>query len=188
MQYFTNWANVSTVVVICLSFVFHVRMLIHAEKWLNLLAFYHFMMELTSLMNSITVPVYWILLHEDAMANEEFAGYWDRQAHMYFVHIVPGLFFMINWMLGDVVFAASHILIFLPIIFVYVYVNYIETMKRGKALYNFFDWPNDFNGAIRNLLILTAIFTVYFLALAKFTRYVKRPKGVTQKSQHQKKD
>ena len=63
---------------------------------------------------------------------------------------------------------------FIPIIFIYSYINYVEAMAAGQALYWFMDWNNDFWGAIKNVLRIGMCFAIIFVGMAKFTYWVKR--------------
>ena len=87
-----------------------------------------------------------------------------------FVHLVPGTLFFLHWLfLSDVVLKACHIFAFLPVMLIYCYINYLDAMSRGEYLYSFLDWPGDFWGAIRNLVLMSLGFAVIFTAKAKFT-------------------
>lgn len=114
------------------------------------------------------------MLHADTLIDPEYKGHTDRLIHNLFVHLAPGGFFFINWLLSDVVFKASHAFAFIPIVLIYSYINYLETMQAGQALYWFMDWKEDFWGAIKNVLRIVMIFAIVFVGKANFTHRIKR--------------
>ena len=68
----------------------------------------------------------------------------NRILHTYFVHIIPAVFFTVNFLISDIQMVPLHGLIFLPLTSLYAVFNYYESMALGKALYGFLDWQNDF--------------------------------------------
>ena len=147
VQFFTNWTLIVTVVSLTLSYILH-QMGASSKTWLSVLALHHLLFEMTALFNCITTTVYWGMLHEETMVSPEYRDFPDRQVHNYFVHAVPGIFLFINWLISDVIIKTRHFLLFAPVILVYTYMNYLESMEKNVVLYSFMDWPNDFWGAI----------------------------------------
>ena len=72
--------------------------------------------------------VYWGMLHEETIESPEYKGKEDRLLHNIIVHTVPGLFFLINFFMSDIIMKARHYVFFAPIGLVYGYINYIETI------------------------------------------------------------
>ena len=172
IQRFSNWALIATMISLTLSYICH---RLGDNSPLSLLAIHHLMFEMTALFNMITVTVYWGLLHKETMTSPEYRDFPERIIHNYFVHAVPGIFLFVNWIMSDVIIKARHFVLFMPIIIFYAYVNYLESMEKNQVLYSFLDWPNDFWGAIKNLLLITAGLLLIFISLARFTQLIKRP-------------
>ena len=57
----------------------------------------------------------------------------------------------------------------MPMSVLYIYMNYLESMEKNVALYGFLDWPNDFEGAIKNIMIISAGLLFVFVSHARFT-------------------
>ena len=167
LRFFTNWTLCATLIMLCLSLILHATE--EKSHYILLLGLHHFLFEITSIMNLITTSVYWSLLHEETMLTPEYRDFPDRQVHTYFVHLVPLLFFVLNFLISDVVMKARHILLFMPLLVVYVYMNYLDTIKSGEVLYSIFDWINDFQGAVRNLALMIIAFVLKFIGMAKLT-------------------
>ena len=96
-----------------------------------LLAIHHFLFEISMIMNIITTTVYWGLLHTETMLSAEYRDFPDRQIHTYFVHAVPLAFFILNFWISDVIIKARHVLHFLPLLAIYIYINYVDTIASG---------------------------------------------------------
>ena len=171
LQFLTNWTLAVTLVVLMLSYWLHSNLF---PQSICLKATHHFLFELGTLLNSITVIVYWSILHESTITHPEYANHPDRLAHNIFVHLAPAAFFFVNWVISDVILKDRHILAFLPVILIYVTINYVETMEAEEAPYWFLDWKNDFRGALINLCIMMLCFAAIFIAYAKISWWVKR--------------
>ena len=78
-----------------------------------------------------------------------------------------------NFLFSDVVMVASHLTQYLTPFIVYCYYNYLKSMETGQAIYNFMDFPNDFWGAIRNLVIVYIISILYYIGVSHLSYIVK---------------
>ena len=172
LLFFTNWTLLATIVFLILTTILHVKGS-KQKTGLEILAIHHLLFEITAVFNLITMVVYWSMLHEETANSSEYAPYPNRIIHNYFVHIVPGVFWILNFFISDIIIKARHFLVFLPVVIVYIYMNYVESMKQNKALYSFWDWPNDFNGAILNIAGMSVGFLFTFFVMARITQYIK---------------
>lgn len=74
-------------------------------------------------------------------------------------------------MISDAVLRRGHVKMVVGISAIYGYVNYIETLKRGKPLYWFLDWKDEKSIIIYSFLIF--IFSLFWFALAYMTEIIK---------------
>ena len=102
LQFLTNWTLVATIIVLMLSIWLNSSK--SRPQSLTLRATHHFLFELTSLLNAVTMVVYWGMLHQDTLVNPEYKDNPARISHNLFVHIAPGTFYLVNWLISDVVF------------------------------------------------------------------------------------
>ena len=93
--------------------------------------------------------------------------------HNLFVHIMPGLFHLVNFLSSDVILELSHLPVYLIPFLAYNYLNYLESMRLGRALYSFLDWPNDFSGSMRNMIGILIWTIVVYAILVVVIRWIK---------------
>lgn len=91
--------------------------------------------------------------------------------NVYYAHIVPGLSAVLNFALTDVVIIRGHVKMVVVIALIYGYVNYLETMARGKPLYWFLTWEDETSFYIYAGLM--ALFSILWLAICQMTRALK---------------
>ena len=127
---------------------------------------HHLLLEFTSILNVFVMVIYWSLVHEVEMKDPIFINNKYKRWHMYVVHIIPALFFVINVAISDVLLIKKHVLLYLIPGVLYAYVNYLATLKAGKPLYFFIDWINDFDGAIKITVGLNAAVIFVFVGTA----------------------
>ena len=176
ISYFTNWTLILDIICISLSILLHIKVIDKASEknWLNTLAYQHFLFELTAICNTITVVAYWGFLHEFAMNLDEFKDWPNRRIHARFVHAMPAVFFLLNWIMSDVVMKARHITIFIPVTSLYLVYNYLEAMQRGVSLYPILPWHEDLSICFQTIGLLLSSVTAIYMAEAKLTQIVKR--------------
>lgn len=143
------------------------------KQSLGLLALHHIAFELSVLTNTITMVIYWSLLHKETINSVDVSGHPIRFFHVYFCHIAPGMFVLTNFLISDVVMESSHVGCYVSPFILYCYNNYLESMKRGKAIYSFMNFVDDFQGAIRNLAIVYTVSILYYVGVSKLTRLAK---------------
>ena len=119
--------------------------------------------------NIVVISVFWSLLYNEAI--EDCKGDKWEIFNVYYAHIVPGASTFINFMISDAVLRRGHVKMVVGISRIYGYVNYIETLKRGKPLYWFLDWKDEKSIIIYSFLIF--IFSLFWFALAYMTEIIK---------------
>ena len=95
-------------------------------------------------------------------------------------HLAPFVLCWVNFWLTDVVIAGKHSVASIPLGIVYTYVNYTETIRRGKPLYWFATWE-DIPATIGVFAFLGGASLVMFMLLALITRSLKRKPKKYQK-------
>ena len=106
VMFFTNWCLLATLFSIFLSLVCSLDTAIADKK--GLLAAHQFLFQISCPMNLLCVSVYWSLLHQESITDEEVLGNPVREFLMYANHITPFVFNWINFSITDVVMAKSH--------------------------------------------------------------------------------
>ena len=104
-----------------------------------LMAFNQIMFELSYFANIIVMVVYWSLIHP-VFDFSKFNEYECLQ--MLIIHILPGLSGLLNYLITDIVFLRRHTYFLLGIEIVYLIINYVETKRTGKPLYDFLTWES----------------------------------------------
>ena len=132
LRYFTNWAMIMTYLNIALSLKCSLDTKIEQKK--NWLAFHHLSFELSCPMNLVSTSIYWTLMHKDTIEDPEFASP-VRQFLMYVNHLTPFICNWINFSITDVIVASKHWISVAIFGVIYSYINYRESMARGKPLY-----------------------------------------------------
>ena len=125
VMFFTNWTLMFTIAKLALCFICEQRGgNAKKAKSHKLLALTHIIAELASLMNVITVSIYWPLLHAETYVKAEYTCCPDRQVHAVFVHSVPAIACFVNFLMTDFVMKKSHA--FLCVLFgeIYMKLNY----------------------------------------------------------------
>ena len=97
----------------------------------------HILFEAAFIMNVVTVTVYWTVLHAHEIKNQPDPF---KRLHLYNVHIIPGLSFLVNYMWLDIRLAKNHVKAFFVIALVLGVVNYRTTKAQGKPVYFFLTW------------------------------------------------
>ena len=175
-RWFTNVTLCGTILSFILSMLLHsISSGSNARKpWLSLLACHHFLFEIMAMFNLITTVVYWGYLHPLMMVNEDFLGNQIRCYHAWFVHSAPGLFFLINWTMSDIIMKARHFFLMIPFGIMYAFTNYRITMDTKEPTYPFMDWIEDFDGTVRNLTILVSFLFIVYVVLARISQAIKQ--------------
>ena len=128
--------------------------------------------ELMSTMNIVVTVVYWGTLHSKRMQEPDMADPRQKFA-VYNGHLAPFVFNWVNFALTDVVIAPKHSVINLWMGMAYAYVNYKETMRRGRPLYHWATWE-DIPKTSGVFALIVAIAIAVWLCLACITKDVKR--------------
>ena len=148
----------------------------------GVLAVHHVLFEAATLMNIITVTVYWSLLHDESYAEVK-----DKPVAfflIYYIHIVPILIIFANFMITDVVFKSSHYKIIPPVGITYAYVNYLEVKRIGKPIYSFWTWE-DYTSVVI-LFALMSFFLMVWFGVTALTLKIKRGGEITEKKSAKK--
>lgn len=118
-RFFTNWTSEATSILILLTIKCS-----NDKNFANkpgLLAFLHILFEITMTMNFVVVTMYWTLIHSKEIVKVQ--GETMKIIHMWLVHILPALAWIINFYLTDVKLNPSHWKMLIPIGMVYSSVN-----------------------------------------------------------------
>lgn len=99
LTYFTNWTLEMTTL-----FVLGSLYCSRNPDNKSMLAVTHIAFQASMFMNLIVVVVYWSFIHAEEVKLYEGIG----KVHLYTVHSIPSLSFLINWACTDVVLCASH--------------------------------------------------------------------------------
>ena len=137
-----------------------------------MLATVHILTELTTILNTVVVFVYWPLLHK--LALEALVGDECKTLHMYLVHTFPALSLIIIYATTDIQLSPTHWKGFVPIALVYEVINCIATKVSGEPLYPIFDWK-DYKTPLLLLIIKIIFFTTYVL-VANLTIWINSKK------------
>ena len=123
------------------------------------LAVTHICFEAAMFLNFIVMTVYWSMIHKQEI--EKFEGF--ARFHMYSVHIVPCLAFLMNWAVTDVVLYENHRIGLTCMGIMYCIVNCLETLKKGEPLYWFLTWEDFWSPVICTviLLIINIVYTAF---------------------------
>ena len=96
--YLSNWPVFTSLVYIALT------MKLSQDKDANKkhfqLALAHFLFTFTLILNLLIVPIYWSVLHKQALV--KYAGNTCQTNQLYFVHIFPSVSLFINWYFTDI--------------------------------------------------------------------------------------
>lgn len=157
----TNWTLEITTLFVIGSIVCSFY---QAEKSRYWLAITHMCFEISLFLNFVVMLVYWSMIHGQTI--DQFTGF--GRIHMYTVHIVPCIAFLMNWAVTDAVVYNNHRIGLTFVGIAYSFVNYYETQKRGKPLYWFLTWE-DFWSPVICVMILVMINVVFsaFNSLSK---------------------
>ena len=127
------------------------------------------MFTLCSICNSVTVGVYWTLLHEvTLLKHKDNPG---RTVHTYLTHSFPAISMCLLWWINEIRLHSSHWVHINVITLLYGVWSYIKFKVSGLVLYHFIDF-NEFQ-AIINILIIALIASVVYILLAKVSYWVK---------------
>ena len=129
--------------------------------------FTHLLFEASLFMNIIVVIVYWGFLHKDGIGN--FKGL--EVVHMWMVHILPSISFIINHLATDVVICDGHAKGLCSVGIVYSAVNAYHTISTGVPLYPFLTWTDYKSPMICVIMMMGFLFI--FGSIAKLTRMMK---------------
>ena len=147
------------------------------NPWLNTAALHHYSFEAGFPLNVIVTLVYWAMLHEDFAENPTYAIDQLQGVRIRLVHAFPLAFFVLNWLISDVVMPSEHIGRTVTFSISYLLINYLYVQhireEKGKALYDFLDWDADFSGALVFGTAMIFIVALVFWGLAKLTYLVK---------------
>src|SRR5437764_65491 len=82
---------------------------------------------------------------------------------MYYIHILPFVATLINFMITDIIFVERHSSIFIWINVVYMGINFIVTKTRGEPIYYFLTWDSVTSYTIGIIITLApmVVFTLY---------------------------
>ena len=92
---------------------------------------------------------------------------------IYADHLTPFIFNWVNFRLTDVVLAAKHCLVCIPVGIAYTYINYKETLNLGKPIYFFATWE-DIPKTSGIFVFLTILAMAWWVGMAKLTFLLKR--------------
>jgi hypothetical protein len=162
LTYFTNWTLQMTTIFVLGSLLCSSR-----RESKPLLAVTQIAFEASMFMNLIVLVVYWSLIHAEEIT--KFSGW--AKFHMYTVHIVPTVAFLINWACTDVVLHAGHGFGLNSIGLLYAIVNCIQTKRTGTPLYSFLTWE-DYTSPLFCLGLMIA-FKYMWLASVSLTIAIK---------------
>lgn len=140
----------------------------NCDKNMGLLAWHHILFEVMFMMNFITVTVFWSSLYNQAVS--DCSDHWSVPlciVNVWYAHLMPGLSAVLSFMTTDVTVRGSHVKMIIPIAIAYGIINYIETKKKGKALYWFLTWEDHWSFIIYGGLII--VFTTFWFVLSAFT-------------------
>ena len=131
---FTNWTLEITTLFIAGSLICSIDP--NDNKNRGLLAVTHLSFQAALFMNFIAITVYWGVIHVTII--NDFNGL--EKFHMYTVHLVPCIAFVINWFCTDVVLYEKHRIGLTMIGVIYSIVNAYQTISSGVPLYYFLTW------------------------------------------------
>ena len=161
VAFFTNWCVISSFLSIVLSICCaSVR---DINKYQKRLAAVHLVLEISFMLNLVTILMYWGVIH--AKVIHKFEGW--VLLHMYLVHIFPTVGYIMNAKVTNFILCADHWVIFVPFSLVYSVINYFETKRRGYPLYWFLTWEDWKSPAIS--LVILIVFCLVWIGLSKLS-------------------
>ena len=100
-------------------------------------------------------------------------NFWQL-THMYLVHSFPSIcLFLVYLSTEKLVIKMSHVWLLAPIVPLYASVNYFETKRRGKPLYWFLNWLEDFWATCAVVLGFVLLVMFIWVLAAKATQWGK---------------
>ena len=134
--FFTNWCVMGSF--FCILVTIYFSSWRGVEKHKKSLAALHLLLELSLMLNLVTVIMYWSVIHFKVIDN--FSGW--AYVHMFIVHIFPAFAYFMNAKVTRYSLCPDHWKLFVPIGLVYNVVNYFEVQRSGKPLYWFMTWKD----------------------------------------------
>merc|ERR1711935_261879 len=127
-------------------------------------------------MNFVTTVVYWGALHKVVILKPEFQGddkEFVRFARLYVVHSVPFVVCIFNTYLTNSVLSMKLmkvIWIFCP---VFGFMNYLATIKSGKAVYWIMPWDPIHESVlvVFGIIAATSLMYILFVKIDEFCKY-----------------
>ena len=83
----------------------------------------HILFEFVLLLNLLITIAYWLIIHSFVISNFKGAAY----VHMYLVHTFPLISTFLVYKSFEIELCTHHWIIFLPIVVLYAFINYLET-------------------------------------------------------------
>lgn len=173
ISYFTNWTLEITTLYIAGSLLCSIDPNLHNKK--SLLAATHLFFQAGMFMNFTVIIVYWGVLHDQLI--HDFSGI--QYIHMYTVHTLPSLAFIINWYCTDIVLYDGHRTILTLLGVLYSCVNAYATISTGVPLYHFLTWQDYMSPLI--CVISLIILNLVFSAFVRMSRLLKPKMGKDKK-------
>jgi hypothetical protein len=131
-------------------------------------------MELAFTLTVLSAILYWNAFYDDMMKLYKWGNYYDGQFMMFltFLHIVPIVSTLINYLLSDVEFLKKDVTYVILLGLLYIGINFIVSKFASWHIYPFLTWVdiNSVIAAIIFILLLVGIFYVLVMITALIPR------------------
>ena len=134
-----------------------------------MLATLHSLFALCILFNTITVILYWTLLHEVTLIRHQ--DNLGRTLHTYISHSFPAISMLLLWWVNEIRLHVGHWKGINVIGVAYALWNYIKFKRTGLVLYHFLNWNEA--SAVINMVLIMVVFSLVYVLIAKASYWLK---------------